>query len=698
MSFFPFFKDIEGLKGLIAGGGRVALRKAEKMLPYGPKLTIIAPEILPELRKLDVTVLERKFCDSDITGELAFVIAACDDESENKRISQLCREMDIPVNVVDRAELCTFLFPSLVKRGELSVGISTSGSSPSAAAWLRSEIERILPTDIDKILDDLRSRRPAVKALLDDEKERSLYFRELFMQSLKPGIGRAEKEKAFHGENKGRVSLVGAGCGGREWIALEGLETLRGCDAVVYDDLIDTALLDEAPAYADRIYAGKRSHKPSADQDDIKKLLVTLARENKHVVRLKGGDPFVFGRGGEEIQYLNENDIPWKLIPGISSAMAIPAEAGIPVTHRGVSRSVHIMTAHTREDVLRKDLRQFAGLEGTLVFLMGLESLETIADTLMENGRGKNTPAAVLSGGNSERPYKVIGTLGDIADRAKLQKVTSPAVIVIGDVVSLDLRSGKSFPLSGVKVGLTGTRDFQAKLREKLKALGAEVFSVTQGRHIETEAAIPWDEITSAREKWIAFSSGQGVRSFFKRARENRIDARSFSACKFAVIGAATGEELEKYGFTADLCPSRYTSEELADELLRTTDQGEYIYLFCSAKGSERLPEKLTEAGRNCHRFDIYDTYFSRGSGYDESPQYMIFGSAGGVSALRDMGYRYGDNCRGICIGPVCADAYRKCFDREPIVSEASTAESLTKALMEHNENRKNTKKEVDNI
>ena len=381
-----------------------------------------------------------------------------------------------------------------------------------------------------------------------------------------------------------------------------------------------------------------------------------MARENKHVVRLKGGDPFVFGRGGEEIQYLNENDIPWKLIPGISSAMAIPAEAGIPVTHRGVSRSVHIMTAHTREDVLRKDLRQFAGLEGTLVFL------------------------------------------GDIADRAKLQKVTSPAVIVIGDVVSLDLRSGKSFPLSGVKVGLTGTRDFQAKLREKLKALGAEVFSVTQGRHIETEAAIPWDEITSAREKWIAFSSGQGVRSFFKRARENRIDARSFSACKFAVIGAATGEELEKYGFTADLCPSRYTSEELADELLRTTDQGEYIYLFCSAKGSERLPEKLTEAGRNCHRFDIYDTYFSRGSGYDESPQYMIFGSAGGVSALRDMGYRYGDNCRGICIGPVCADAYRKCFDREPIVSEASTAESLTKALMEHNENRKNTKKEVDNI
>ena len=427
MSFFPFFTEIEGADGLIVGGGRVALRKAEKMLPYGPKLTVIAPEILPEFYQINITIKVRRFVETDITPDLKFAIAACDDEAENERISLLCRKMNLPVNVVDKPELCTFLFPSLVKRGKLSVGISTSGASPSTAMWLRKEIEQLLPDDIEEMLEWLQEQRVIVKEQMDDEAARSQRLKQLFVQRLEEResldeAGASNETDLLDETGRGCVSLVGAGCGSKEWITLEGLKLLKSCDVVVYDDLIDKALLEEVPSDAERIYVGKRSHRSSSKQEDITDILVKLARENKQVVRLKGGDPFVFGRGGEEIEVLNQNQIAWRVVPGISSALAIPAEAGIPVTHRGISRSIHIMTAHTKEHILRKDLEQFADLEGTLIFLMGLESLETIVTILKAKGRDKRTPAAVLSGGNAARRYKVTGTLEDIVEKAKTGK------------------------------------------------------------------------------------------------------------------------------------------------------------------------------------------------------------------------------------------------------------------------------------
>lgn len=685
MSFFPFFKDIEGVKGLIAGGGRVALRKAEKLLPYSPRLTVIAPEILPEFDQLNVTLVERAFLDADLTPDLAFVIAACDDEAQNRRISLLCREMNIPVNVVDVPELCTFLFPSLVKRGKLSIGISTSGASPSAAIWLRKEIEQLLPDQMEQILDWLQEQRAVVKEKVDDEAERSRRLKQLFVQCL-------QNDGPPDNTGMGCVSLVGAGCGSKEWMTLEGFKLLRSCDAVVYDDLIDMALLDEVPVYADRIYVGKRSHKPSAKQEDIKKLLADLARQNKRVVRLKGGDPFVFGRGGEEIQYLNQYEIPWKVVPGISSALAIPAEAGIPVTHRGVSRSIHIMTAHTKEDVLRKDLEQFADLEGTLIFLMGLESLAEIVTILREKGRDKNTPAAVLSGGNTTHRCKVVGTLENIVQKARDAKAVTPAVIVIGNVVALDLYNSAGLPLSDVKIGLTGTDDFQEKLRSRLLPLGAEPASMMQGKCTETAVTVPWVEITDPADKWIVFTSVQGIRMFFQRCRREGIDHRRFASCKFAVIGPATKRELEKYGFMADICPQEYTSLALAEDLLSQIKKEERIYLFSSKQGTDLLTEKLTEAGLECHRFDIYDTHFTCRNHLIENPDYVLFGSAGGVRALYQSGYRMCGGAKGVCIGPVCAEAYRECFQEEPVIAKRAAVEALVEALLE------NTKKEVDDI
>lgn len=240
----------------------------------------------------------------------------------------------------------------------------------------------------------------------------------------------------------GTVYLVGAGCGRADLITVRGLRLLERCDAVVYDDLIDPALLDAAPAQALRLYMGKREGQHSASQEAICARLVELAREGRQVVRLKGGDPFVFGRGGEEALALMAAGVPFEVVPGVTSPIAIPALAGIPVTHRGLSQSLHIITAHTAdtEDGLPAYFDQLAALPGTLVFLMGLSRLERITRRLMAAGKPAETPTAVLSGGNAPHPAAVRGTLEDIAAKARAAGVQAPAVIVVGDVAALELQ------------------------------------------------------------------------------------------------------------------------------------------------------------------------------------------------------------------------------------------------------------------
>lgn len=240
----------------------------------------------------------------------------------------------------------------------------------------------------------------------------------------------------------GTVYLVGAGCGRADLITVRGLRLLERCDAVVYDDLIDPALLDAAPAQALRLYMGKREGQHSASQEAICARLVELAREGRQVVRLKGGDPFVFGRGGEEALALMAAGVPFEVVPGVTSPIAIPALAGIPVTHRGLSQSLHIVTAHTAdtEDGLPAYFDQLAALPGTLVFLMGLSRLERITRRLLAAGKPAETPAAVLSGGNAPHPAAVRGTLEDIVAKVRAAGVQAPAVIVVGDVAALELQ------------------------------------------------------------------------------------------------------------------------------------------------------------------------------------------------------------------------------------------------------------------
>ncbi|WP_325229009.1 siroheme synthase family protein, partial [Oscillibacter sp.] len=302
MGYFPFFVDLEGWEGLVVGGGAVAARKIEKLLPYGPRLTVAAPEILPEIEALPgLTLVRRAFEPSMLEGK-RFVIAAADSREVNREIAALCRERGVPVNVVDDKEACTFLFPALVKRGDLTLGVSTAGASPSAAAWVKRRAAEQIPENFGELLDYLASLRPVVRERVS-EAERAAVFARLFSDCMEKGfpLEEAALAAALEGAAEtGKVYLVGAGCGAADLITVRGLRLLERCGAVVYDDLLDPELLDAAPEGAEKFYAGKRRGRHSMAQEEIHALLIAKAREGKTVVRLKGGDPFVFGRGGEE--------------------------------------------------------------------------------------------------------------------------------------------------------------------------------------------------------------------------------------------------------------------------------------------------------------------------------------------------------------------------------------------------------------
>ena len=440
MPHFPMFVDLKNKAILVVGGGKVALRKLKKLAPYGAIPTVVAPEIDPEILEMGVTVHQRGFCPADLEPRPALVIAAADDKVINREVAALCRNAHIPVNVVDDPEACTFLFPALIWRGNFSAGISTSGASPTAAVYFKERLEQQLPDGLDDILDWLDQRRRELKKTVPDQAVRAAIFRQMFDAAMEKGGILTEAEEARCMEAPlGRVDLVGAGCGKADLITVRGLKCLQQCQAVVYDDLIDPALLDAAPETARRIYMGKRSGAHSAPQSGINRTLIDLANEGLRVVRLKGGDPYLFGRGGEEMLALKEAGIPCAEVPGIPSPLGIPAEFGIPVTHRGLSRGLHIVTAHTADtpDGLPADLDHLARLNGTLVFLMGLAQAEKISARLMAAGKAGDTPAAVLSGGNSRNPACVRTTLAELPRAA--QTVRAPAIILIGDVAALDL-------------------------------------------------------------------------------------------------------------------------------------------------------------------------------------------------------------------------------------------------------------------
>ncbi len=453
MAYFPFFVDIGGQKGLIVGGGKIALHKLQKLLPYGPILTVVAPEISVAMEQItlenDICVIKRPFEKSDLTG-IYFVIAASDQANVNAEIGRLCKERGIFVNVVDNKKECSFLFPSLVKAGNLSIGISTEGTSPDVAAELRSRIASMIPADIDAILTYLGNLRPLAKTYIKDDSKRAFFLKDMAKVCMDSNAVFNEQETMHRLESyidceeigAARVLLVGAGCGSSDLITVRGLRAIRQAQVLVYDDLIDQRLLEHASERCEKIYVGKRSGRHNMPQDQINALLIQKASERGLVVRLKGGDPFVFGRGMEEMLALKKAGIYAEYVPGITSCIAIPAFAGIPVTHRRVSRSFHVITGHMAGQDANNDQKidfmALARLEGTLVFLMGFGQLQQIAEGLICAGKDSSTPTAVIHGNFDASVEMVRGTLANIAQKIVKSMIAMPVVVVIGAVVDME--------------------------------------------------------------------------------------------------------------------------------------------------------------------------------------------------------------------------------------------------------------------
>lgn len=440
--------DLKDRKALVVGGGDVALSKIRKLRDFDADVSVVANNVLSEIKEIEgVKVVQKLFEEKDLNDNFFLVVAATDDKMINNKISLFCKERNILVNVVDDPERSSFVFPATLRRGNLTVAVSSGGVAPGAAAELKNSIDKQFPDNIDEILDFVVEERAKLKRDAVELDLRKKIVRLLWDDAVAKGRPLTIEERSRVVDEatrkKGRVSLVGAGAGDASLATMRAIDKLRKADVVLYDELIDKRLLDYAPKDAARISVGKRGRAPSARQDDINKMMVDAAKDGAYVVRLKGGDPSLFARIIEEIDALRQAEIPYDVVPGVSSPFYITQEAGIPLTARGRSRAVHIATARTA-DGTNESYEDLAALQGTIVILMGLGSLEKIVKGVIEGGKKADTPIAVLAGGNASKRFEVRGTLENIVARVREANVVPPAVIVIGDVAAMDLRSPNS--------------------------------------------------------------------------------------------------------------------------------------------------------------------------------------------------------------------------------------------------------------
>lgn len=494
----------------------------------------------------------------------------------------------------------------------------------------------------------------------------------------------------------GKVYLVGAGCGDPELITWKGLNLLRKCDVVLYDDLAAPKLLEEVKTDCELIFAGKRYGRHSLPQNETNALLVQKAKEGKTVVRLKGGDPFVFGRGGEEVLALQAADIPYEVVSGVTSSIAVPAAAGIPVTHRRTARSFHVITGHTAEGgkgTLTENLDTLAKLEGTLVFLMGLHHLEEICDGLMQGGKNPKTPAAVISKGTTPQQRTVRANLGELAEKVREAELEAPAIIVIGETAELDFSRTIPRPLYGKKIGVTGTKSITRKLRDRLEELGATV------TEMDYSTIVPYKENIHLEEElqniswypWAVFTSPNGVDIFFDYLKKLKFDVRRLADVQFAAIGTGTAQALEKRGIYASFLPEKYDVESLAKGICKTVKKDEKILILRAEQGSEVLTEVFDNAGMTYTDVKIYDIHVDENKRRyaNEKAQemdFITFASGSGVRGFMENGGSLPAGAIAVCIGSSTAKMLKKYGDYEKITAETFNVDGVVDAILQEAE------------
>jgi uroporphyrinogen III methyltransferase/synthase len=498
---------------------------------------------------------------------------------------------------------------------------------------------------------------------------------------------------------KSKVYLVGAGPGDPELITLKAARCLAEADVVIYDRLVDNRLLEEATAKAELIYVGKKAGHHTLKQPEINQLLVNKAKEGKIVVRLKGGDPFLLGRGGEEAEALAENNIPFEVVPGVTSATAVPAYAGIPVTHRSFASSFAVITGH--EDPAKGDSSiawdKLATGVDTLVFLMGMGNLAQIADELIKNGRSPSTPVAIIREGTTPRQQTLVGTIADIAAKAAKSGIESPALIVIGDVVRLKERLSwfDKQPLFGKRVLVTRTRKQASVLSRLLARRGALTVELPT---IEIEVISDNKELDQAIAhlsdySWLIFTSANGVGIFFGRLRALGRDARELGQIKLCAIGPATAAALERFGLIADRIPQEYVSTAIADSFKDEDISGKRILLPRAEGATPELVNRLGQLGAKIDEIVIYRAVSPK-SGIENGKQMLLAGeidittftSSSTVEHLVSLlGSKWEavNQTRVACIGPITAETAARLGVRVDVVAKEHTIRGLVQALIE---------------
>ncbi len=499
--------------------------------------------------------------------------------------------------------------------------------------------------------------------------------------------------------NSGRVVLVGAGPGDPGLLTLRAAQALGDADVLLYDALASDPIVALVPATCERIYVGKRGGTHEMPQDEIEALMIARARAGKRVVRLKGGDPFVFGRGGEEAQTLHDAGIPFEIVPGISSAIAAPAYAGIPVTHREINPAFTVATGH--EDPTKPqstlDWSKLADPHRTLVLLMAMGNLAQIGARLIECGLSAQTPVAVIQDGTRPTQRTVTGTLSTIAEDVRREGLHAPAIVVVGQVVALreKLRWFDRMPLFGKRVLITRPAHQAQEFARALYARGVEPILAS------TIAIVPPDDVAAAHRaiddlagyRWVVFTSQNGVDAFFDRLAALDSDARYIGATRVAAIGTKTAERLRAFGVRADLVPAAFVSEEIARALLAASHSGDRVLIFRAQEARDVLPQMLEDAGRVPHVVAAYKTIVdvdpelaqkaARADVFTFTSASTVRGFVellGGTEAARGA-------ARGkliACIGPITAQAADELGLHVDVVADVFTTDGLLDALEAH--------------
>ena len=451
MRYFPVFFDLRGQPVLVVGGGEVALRKVTLLERAAADIRLVAPQLTADLAqrasegKIEAAV--REFLPEDLDG-VRLVIVATSRRALNRWIASLCEARGLPVNVVDDRDASRFIMPAIIDRDPVLLAVSTGGSSPVLARRLRERLEAALPTRLGALASWLRELRGASQRRLHGTPERRRYFETVvdgaaarrFLAGDERGARRIANELlAVSGGARrpaGEVVLVGAGPGDPELLTLKALRALQNADVILYDRLVPEAILDMARRDAARICVGKVSGGPSTDQSTINEMLIEHARQGRRVVRLKGGDPFIFGRGGEEIEALARARVDFSVIPGITAAAGCAAYAGIPLTHRDHAHSVTFVTGHADADH-EPDWRALGARGATAVFYMGLARLEQITAKLIEHGAPPDRPAALIAHGTTAAQRVITATIGSLGNAVRAVEPGGPALLVVGEVAAL---------------------------------------------------------------------------------------------------------------------------------------------------------------------------------------------------------------------------------------------------------------------